>query len=64
MDGNVRPVCRPQKYQWIVYNEHKRLHGIKFQSAVAPTELMVMLYIVHTKVKNIIAASKLIPISW
>ena len=36
VDGTVRPICRPQKNQWIVDNGHKILDEIKFQYAVAP----------------------------
>lgn len=43
IDGTVRPVCRPQENQRIVYNGHKRVHGIKFQSVVAPNGLIAML---------------------
>ena len=32
IDGTVRPVCRPQEVQRVVYNGHKRVHAIKFQS--------------------------------
>ncbi|XP_048584006.1 uncharacterized protein LOC116611743 [Nematostella vectensis] len=36
IDGNVvRPICRPNQHQEIVYNGLKRVHSIKFQS-VAP----------------------------
>ena len=35
IDGTVRPICRPQKNQRLVYNGHKRVHAIKFQSVVA-----------------------------
>ena len=40
IDGTVRPVCRPQENQGIIYNGHKRVHAIKFQSVVAPNELI------------------------
>lgn len=31
VDGTVRPICRPKKWQRSVYNGHKRVHAIKFQ---------------------------------
>ena len=40
IDGTVRPICRPNVNQKIVYNGHKRLHGIKFQSVVAANGLI------------------------
>ena len=35
VDGTVRPICRPGEYQRLMYNGHKRVHAIKFQSVVA-----------------------------
>ena len=32
IDGTVRPICRPGKRQRLVYNGHKKVHAIKFQS--------------------------------
>ena len=32
VDGTVRPICRPDEKQRIVFNGHKRIHAIKFQS--------------------------------
>src|SRR4051794_28192081 len=34
IDGTVRPIARPTRHQRQVYNGHKRVHAIKFQSAV------------------------------
>ena len=28
VDGTVRPICRPQENQRVVYNGHKRVHGL------------------------------------
>ena len=39
IDGTVRPICRPGVNQRILYNGHKRVHSIKFQSAVIPNGL-------------------------
>ena len=34
IDGTVRPICRPGQNQRVLYNGHKRVHSIKFQSVV------------------------------
>ena len=34
IDGTVRPISRPAKYQLVCYYGHKRVHGLKFQSVV------------------------------
>ena len=44
VDGTVRPVCRPCEMQRALYNGHKRVHSIKFQSVVAPNGLIAHLY--------------------
>ena len=44
VDGTVRPICRPGQHQRSVYNGHKRVHAIKFQSVVAPNGLVANLY--------------------
>jgi hypothetical protein len=36
IDGTIRPITRPIRYQRQVYNGHKRVHAIKFQSVVTP----------------------------
>ena len=43
VDGTVRPICRPKTHQRIVYNGHKRVHSIKFQSVVIPNGLIANL---------------------
>ena len=43
IDGTVRPICRPGKRQRLVYNGHKKVHAIKFQSIVAPNGLIANL---------------------
>ena len=40
VDGTVRPVCRPNENQRVLYNGHKRIHSIKFQSLVSPNGLI------------------------
>ena len=44
VDGTVRPISRPGEHQRIMYNGHKRVHGIKFQSVVAPNGLIANLF--------------------
>jgi hypothetical protein len=44
IDGTVRPVCRPGVNQRVVYNGHKRVHSIKFQSVALPNGLVGNLY--------------------
>ena len=44
VDGTVRPICRPGEMKRTVYNGHKRVHAIKFQSIVAPNGLVANLY--------------------
>ena len=44
IDGTVRPLCRPGENQRILYNGHKRIHAIKFQSVVAPNGLIANMY--------------------
>ena len=44
VDGTVQPICRPGEHQRIMYNGHKRVHGIKFQSVEAPNGLIANLY--------------------
>ena len=43
-DGTVRPVSRPGRNQRILYNGHKRVHSIKFQSVVIPNGLIANLF--------------------
>ena len=44
IDGTVRAICRPEKNQRTVYNEHKRFHALKYQSVVAANGLIANLY--------------------
>ena len=39
IDGTVRPISRPGKNQRIVYDGHKRVHALKFQSLAPPNGL-------------------------
>lgn len=44
VDGTVRPICRPSQNQRILYNGHKRIHSIKFQSVVTPNGMIANLF--------------------
>ena len=44
IDGTVRAIARPGQYQQVLYNGHKRVHSLKFQSAVIPNGLIANLY--------------------
>ena len=44
IDGTVRPICRPQENQGIVYNGHKRVHGLKYQSVALPCGMIANMY--------------------
>ena len=44
VDGTVRPITRLGENQRLLYNGHKRVHGLKFQSVVLPNGLISHLY--------------------
>ena len=44
IDGTVRTISRPGENQKIVYNGHKRLHALKFQSVTLPDWLIAHLF--------------------
>ena len=44
VDGTVPPVYRPSNNPRALFNGHKRIHAIKFQSVVAPNGLTVNFY--------------------
>ena len=44
VDGTVRPICRPNENQSTVYNGHKRVHALNFQSVTIPNGLIANLY--------------------
>lgn len=44
IDGTVRPICRPGEFQRMVYNGHKRVHALKFQSVALPNGLIGQLF--------------------
>jgi len=44
IDGTVRPISRPVELQEVVFNGHKRVHSIKFQSMTVPSGLIANLF--------------------
>ena len=44
IDGTVRPISRPNENQRLLYNGHKRVHALKFQSVAIPNGLIAHLY--------------------
>ena len=40
IDGTVRGIARPQNNQRILYNGHKRIHALKFQSVALPNGII------------------------
>lgn len=44
IDGTVRPISRPSRNQRMVYNGHKRVHALKFQSVAIPNGLIANLF--------------------
>ena len=44
IDGTVRPISKPGERQRVMYNGHKRVHGIKFQSIALPNGLIGNMY--------------------
>lgn len=44
IDGTVRPISRPGENQRVVYNGHKRVHALKYQSVALPNGLIGNLF--------------------
>ena len=44
IDGTVRPGCRPKVNQRILYNRHKRLHALKYQSVTTPSGMVANVF--------------------
>ena len=44
IDGTVRPIARPEEHQRTVYNGHKRVHGLKFQSLALPNGIIANMF--------------------
>ena len=40
VDGTVRPISRPDENHRLVYNGHKCVHALKFQSLVVPNGII------------------------
>ena len=44
IDGTVRAITRPGQRQRVAYNDHKRVHALKFQSLALPNGLIGNIY--------------------
>ena len=44
IDGTVRPICQPEQNQRIIYNGHKRVHGLKYQFVILPNGMIANRY--------------------
>ena len=44
IDGTVRSISRPGEHQRVVFNGHKRVHALKFQSIALPNGLIANMY--------------------
>ena len=44
VDGTVRPICRPTQHQGVMYNGHKRVHAVKYQSVTCANGLIAHLF--------------------
>ena len=44
IDGTLRQTCRPTYHQKVIYSGHKRAHGIKFQSVIAPDGIFACMF--------------------
>lgn len=44
VDGTVRPIGRPDEHQRIMYNGHKRVPALKFQSVALPNGMIGNLF--------------------
>ena len=44
VDGTVKQICRPGQMQRTVYNGHKRVHALKFQSVTLPNGLIANMF--------------------
>ena len=66
MDGTVLQICRPnERIQRILFNGHKRVHALKFQSVVAPNGLIANLNVPVKGTRHdseILAESSLLPL--
>lgn len=44
IDGTVKACCKPGQYQREVYNGHKRIHSLKYQSVTTPSGMIANLF--------------------
>ena len=44
IDGTVRPISQPRENQRIIYDRHKRVYALKFQSLALPNGLTASMY--------------------
>ena len=44
IDGTVRPMSKPGQNQRVVYNGHKRVPGLNFQSVALPNGIIGNMY--------------------
>ncbi|OWZ19401.1 hypothetical protein PHMEG_0006359 [Phytophthora megakarya] len=44
IDETIRPICHPSKSQQAVYNSHKCVHALKFQTVVTPDGIISHLF--------------------
>ena len=44
VDGTVRPICRPNENQRVVYNGNKRVHALKYQNVTAVNGMIANLF--------------------
>ena len=44
IDGTVRPICHPGEFQRVVYNGHKQVHALKFQSFTLPNGMIANMH--------------------
>ena len=44
IDGTLRACCRPTRNQRMLYNGHKRVHGLKYQSVTTPSGMIASLF--------------------
>ena len=54
INGTVRPICRPQQHQRVVYNGHKRVHLLKFQCVALPNGIIAHIFGPVGKFVNVI----------
>ena len=41
IDGTTRQICRPTRFQWSMYNGHKKHHCVKYQGVVTPDGIII-----------------------